>query len=63
MVFEVFGVFEVFARFGKVFANGRKVWGFFARKRNGFGGIFFKTITFPCGNIPNLGLDCFRKET
>ena len=60
---EVFGVFGVFARFGGVFANGGKVFGVFARKRNGLGGIFSETITFPYGNNPNLGLGCFRKET
>ena len=56
-------VFEVFERFGGFFANGGKVFVVFARKLNGLGGIFSKTITFPCGNIPNLGLGCFRKET
>ena len=55
--------FEVFARFGRVFANGGEVFKVFARKRNGFGGIFFETITFRYGNNPNIGLGCFRKET
>ena len=56
-------VFGVFARFGKVFANGGKVFEVFATKRNGLGGIFFETITFPYGNNSNLGLGCFSKET
>ena len=61
--FSVFEVFCVFGRFRKVFANGGKVFFVFAKKRNGVGGIFFETITFPYGNNPNLGLGCFRKET
>ena len=56
-------LFIVFATFRNVFAVLQKVFEVLAMKRNGFGGISLTTITLPYGNIPNLSLGCFLKET
>ena len=62
-VFVVLGNFVVFARFRMVLFVCGKVFEVLAWKRNGLGGILFKTITFPYGNIPNLSVGCFRTKT
>ena len=56
-MFEV-SVCFVFAKFRGGFGVLGNVFLALAMKRNGLGGIFFKTITFRCGNIqtPKFGL-------